>query len=177
MQITARKQRFSPVNLKYVAVTLGIVAVLAASVTTYTITRDDSAASQPVAVEPTLKSHYVAQAGEGMLSGNGAVAAHPARVQPTLREGFLGQTGEAVAPTIPSVTTRDDFATYAPYGGKEGFIDGSDGSGLSYLAPAVRSYADVRFLEQNGLYDLGQTQRADGLLDEEFTQPNPGHPR
>jgi hypothetical protein len=176
MQITARKQRFSPMNIKYAVVALGIAGALAAGVATYTITRDDSATSQPVAAAPALKSHYVDQAGEGAISGNGAVTTAGESVRPALREGLQeGAPGDAFAPT-PMVTTRDDVATYAPFGGTEGFIDGSDGSGLSYLAPAVRSYADVLFLEQNGVYDLGQTQRADGTLNEEATQQNPGHP-
>lgn len=182
MQITARKQRFNPVNIKYAAAALAIAGALAAGVTTYTVTRDDSQASQPVAAAPTLKSHYVEQAGEGALSGNAAVTTDQEVLRPTMREGFQATgpgddlTGSSMkARGVPSVTSREDVTAYTPFGAGEGFIDGSDGAGLSYLAPEVRSYAEMLLLEQNGVFDLTPAESASaGVLDEEFTQQNPG---
>ena len=176
MQTQITKRTFDSMNIsmniKYAAAALGIAGALAAGVTTYTITRDDSQASQSVAAAPALKSHYVERAGEGAISGNAAVTADVEVVRPTLREGFQGTgTGDGVT----SVTSRDDITAYTPFGAGEGFIAGNESADLSYLAPEVRSWAEIVLLEQNGVFDLAIVENAStGMLTEEYTQHNPG---
>lgn len=184
MQITARKPRFPNLNLKYVAAALGIVAVLAAGTVAYTVTRDDSSASRPIAAAPTLKSYHVEQAGEGAIVGNTEVTSglqstfveragegtiggnqdvpsSDTSVFPTLREGFpaSGKDNDitGISPEsggVMSVTSRDEAMSYSAFGSHEGFISGNESADLSYLAPKVRSYAEALFLEQNGVYEV-----------------------
>ena len=186
MQITARKQRFSPINIKYAAAALGIVGALSAGVVTYTVTRDDSQASQSVAAPP-IQAYFEEMAGENTLGGSPAVPAPVSleRDRPALREGFQanGPGDDFASPSpkargVPSVTTREDITAYTPFGAGEGFIAGNESADLSYVAPEVRSYADIVFLEKNWATDVTQESRSSaGMLDEEYTQPNPGAAR
>ena len=182
MQTQTIKWPFDTENIKYTVAALGIAGALAAGVTTYTITRDDSQASQSVAAAPALKSHYVERAGEGAISGNAAVTSDVEVVRPTLREGFQanGPGDDFASPSpkargVPSVTTRDDITAYTPFGAGEGILGGNESADLSYLAPEVRSWAEIVLLEQNGVFDLAVVENAStGMLTEEYTQHNPG---
>lgn len=183
MQITARKPRFTPMNIKYAAAALGIVGALAAGVVTYTVTRDDSQASQPIAAAP-VQAYYEEMAGENMLGGSPAVPAPSSleQVRPAAREGFQATgpgddlTNLPTDSRVPGATSRRDVTSYYSFGMGEGFTSGNYREDLSYLAPEVRSYAEALFLEQNGVYDLTTDDGAAdaGMLQEEFAKHNPG---
>jgi hypothetical protein len=178
MQITARKPRFSPVNIRYAAAALGIAGALAAGVVAYTVTRDDSQASQPIAAAPVTEQ-YTQMADENALGGSpaGPAPAAVAQDRPALREGFqaTGPSEDVTSnrPTdrgVSSGTTHDTLVAQTPIGAGEGFLGGNETADLSYLAPEVRSYADILFAEQNWVTDSATA----GMLDDEYSQPNPG---
>lgn len=90
---------------------------------------------------------------------------------PASGEGIIGGN-EGADP----YTTRDDLLAFHNPAGGEGLIAGNQGADRSILAPQFRSYEDMLFAEHNGILDITLSARAAGagMLQEEFTEQNPG---